>query len=78
MLAFTTIQKLTCKGNTKNTVFIRVTYANRKSRIVIIDKHTGQYSKSSLTLSLNEWRFYLSFSCVSLRFLNSWRVNIGS
>jgi hypothetical protein len=31
------------------------------------------YSKSSLTL--NEWRFNLSFSRVSMLFLNSWRVS---
>ena len=35
------------------------------------------YSKSSLTLSLNEWRFILSFLCVSLRFLNSWKASAG-
>jgi hypothetical protein len=35
------------------------------------------YSKSSLTLTLNEWRFNfnLSFSRVSMLFLNSWRVS---
>ena len=35
------------------------------------------YSKSSLTLTLtlNEWKFNLSFSGVSLLFLNSWRVS---
>jgi hypothetical protein len=32
------------------------------------------YSKS--TLILNEWRFYLSFSWVSMLFLNSWRVSV--
>jgi hypothetical protein len=32
------------------------------------------YSKSSLTL--NEWRFNLSFSWVLMLFLNSWRVSI--
>jgi hypothetical protein len=32
------------------------------------------YSKSSLTL--NEWRFNLSFSWVSVLFLNSWRVSV--
>ena len=32
------------------------------------------YSKSSLTL--NEWKFNLSFSRVSLLFLNSWRVSV--
>jgi hypothetical protein len=32
------------------------------------------YSKSSLTLK--EWRFNLSFSWVSVLFLNSWRVSI--
>jgi hypothetical protein len=31
------------------------------------------YSKYSLTLK--EWRFNLSFSCVSVLFLNSWRVS---
>jgi hypothetical protein len=31
------------------------------------------YPKSSLTL--NEWKFNLSFSQVSLLFLNSWRIN---
>jgi hypothetical protein len=34
------------------------------------------YSKSSLTLTLNEWKFNLSFSRVSLLFLNSWRVSV--
>ena len=33
------------------------------------------YSKSSLTLTLHEWKFNLSFSGVSLLFLNSWRVS---
>ena len=35
------------------------------------------YSKSSLTLTLNEWRFNfnLSFSRVSMLCLNSWRVS---
>jgi hypothetical protein len=32
------------------------------------------YSKSSLTL--NEWRFNLSFSWVSMLFLKSWRVSV--
>jgi hypothetical protein len=32
------------------------------------------YSKSSLSLTLNEWRFNLSFSPVSMLFLNSWRA----
>jgi hypothetical protein len=32
-------------------------------------------SESSLTLTLNEWRFNLSFSWVSMQFLNSWRVS---
>jgi hypothetical protein len=35
--------------------------------------HFHPYSKSSLTL--NEWRFNLSFSSVSMLFLNSWRVS---
>jgi hypothetical protein len=34
------------------------------------------YSKSSLTLTLNEWRFNLSLSRVSLLFLNSWRASV--
>jgi hypothetical protein len=34
------------------------------------------YSKSSLTLALNEWRFNLSFSWVLMLFLNSWRVSV--
>ena len=34
------------------------------------------YSKTSLTLSLNEWMFNLSLPCVSLRFLNSWRFSV--
>jgi hypothetical protein len=33
------------------------------------------YSKSSLTLTLNEWRFNLSFSWVLMLFSNSWRVS---
>jgi hypothetical protein len=33
------------------------------------------YSKSSLILTLNEWRFNLSFPWVSMQFLNSWRVS---
>jgi hypothetical protein len=33
------------------------------------------YSKSSLTLTLKEWRFNLSFFWVSVVFLNSWRVS---
>jgi hypothetical protein len=32
-------------------------------------------TKSSLTLTLNEWRFNMSFSWVSMLFLNSWRVS---
>jgi hypothetical protein len=32
--------------------------------------------KSSLILTLNEWRFNLSFSWVSLLFLNGWRVSV--
>jgi hypothetical protein len=32
------------------------------------------YSKSSLTLKV--WRFNLSFPCVSVLFLNSWRVSV--
>jgi hypothetical protein len=36
----------------------------------------GPYSKSLLTLALNEWRFNLSFSRVSMLFLNSWRVSV--
>jgi hypothetical protein len=38
-------------------------------------KHLRPYSKSSLALTLNEWRFNLSFSWVSMLFLNSWRVS---
>jgi hypothetical protein len=34
------------------------------------------YSKSSLALTLNEWRFNLSFSPVSMLFLNSWMVSV--
>ena len=34
------------------------------------------YSKSSLTLTLNDWKFNLSLSRVSLPFLNSWRVSV--
>jgi hypothetical protein len=34
-------------------------------------KDLRPYSKSSLTLTLNEWKFNLSFSRVSLLFLNS-------
>ena len=34
------------------------------------------YSKSSLTLKLNEWKFNLSFSRVSVRFLYSWRASV--
>ena len=37
--------------------------------------HIRLYSKSSLTLTLNEWRFNLNFSQVSMLFLNSWRVS---
>jgi hypothetical protein len=37
-------------------------------------QHFRPYSKSSLTL--NEWRFNVSFSRVSLLFLNSWRVSV--
>jgi hypothetical protein len=33
------------------------------------------YSKSSLALTLNKWRFNLSFSWVSMLFLNSCRVS---
>jgi hypothetical protein len=33
------------------------------------------YSKSSLTLALNEWRFNLSFPWVSMLFFNRWRVS---
>jgi hypothetical protein len=42
-----------------------------------IDKKLRPYSKSSLTLTLNEWRFNLGFSRVSdsMLFLNSWRVS---
>ena len=41
-----------------------------------ITKHLRPYSKSSLTLTLNEWRFNLSDSLVSMLFLNSWRVSV--
>jgi hypothetical protein len=34
------------------------------------------YSKSSLTLTLSERKFNLSFSRVSLLFLNSWGANV--
>ena len=34
------------------------------------------YSKSSLTFTLNEWKFNLSLSRVSLLFSNSWRVSV--
>ena len=34
------------------------------------------YSKSSLSLTFNEWKFNLSFSRVSLLFLNSWRASV--
>ena len=36
-------------------------------------QNSRPYSKSSLTL--NEWKFNLSFSRVSLLFLNSWRAS---
>jgi hypothetical protein len=39
-----------------------------------MDDDICPYSKSSLTL--NEWRFNLSFSRVSLLFLNSWRASV--
>ena len=34
------------------------------------------YSKSSLTPTLNEWMFNLSFSWVLMLFLNSWRASV--
>jgi hypothetical protein len=38
--------------------------------------HYCSYSKSSLTLTLNEWRFNLSFSCVSILFwIAGWLVS---
>jgi hypothetical protein len=41
--------------------------------MVLFKQNLRPYSKSSLTL--NEWRFNLSFSWVSMLFLNSWRVS---
>jgi hypothetical protein len=46
----------------------------RKAKIREVWTYIRPYSKSSLTL--NEWKFNLSFSRVSLLFLNSWRVSV--
>jgi hypothetical protein len=44
--------------------------------ITICADYKRPYSKSSLILTLNEWKFNLSFSWVSLLFLKSWRVSV--
>ena len=46
--------------------------------IQVIFQDERPYFKSSLTLTLNEWRFNWSFSRVSFLFLNSWRVSAVS
>jgi hypothetical protein len=61
-----------CKANAST----RNWYFGLKSRHWSRNTDAGPYSKSSLTL--NEWRFNLSFSWVSMLFLNSWRVIMSS
>jgi hypothetical protein len=48
----------------------------KRTRYMVIQSYCDlrPYSKSSLTL--NEWKFNLSFSRVSLLFLNSWMTSV--
>ena len=43
--------------------------------LLIISIDYRLYSKSSLTLTLKEWRFNFSFPWMSMLFLNNWRVS---
>jgi hypothetical protein len=48
---------------------------NRAPSQQVYSLNLRPYSKSSLALTLNEWRFNLSFSWMSMLFLNSCRVS---
>jgi hypothetical protein len=71
-------KQVTQQSNKANKMlsYIRRSTLNICEYLSLVRSHLRPYSKSWLTLTLNEWRFNQSFSWLSVLFLNTWRVSV--